>query len=99
MEPTKNLCTQIPVSLHERVRDEQARASESLSAYITRILTEYYEGGHIIMANTRTLAVQIPEELFQKLKSYLEAESQRRGKKVTQKEFLLELIEKALQET
>ena len=48
------------------------------------------------MAGTRTLAVQISEELFQKLKAYLAAESERQGRKISQKEFLLGLIEQAL---
>ena len=95
MEQTKNLCAQIPLSLHQRIREEQSRAEKSLSEYITEILTQYYEGGNI-MAGTRTLAVQISEELFQKLKAHLAAESERQGRKISQKEFLLGLIEQAL---
>ena len=97
MADTKNLCAQIPVSLHNRVREEQAKAEKSLSEYVTQILTEYYEGGHINMVNVRTLAIQVPEELFQKLKRYLDEESARRGVKLTQKEFILSLIEQALE--
>ena len=43
------------------------------------------------------MAFQIPEELFQRLKRHLERESARTGRKVTQREFVLGLIEKALQ--
>ena len=67
MEATKNLCAQIPLSLHARIRAEQEKSGETLSAYITMILTQYYEGGKE-MDNMRTLAFQIPEELFQRLK-------------------------------
>ena len=95
MEQTKNLCAQIPISLHQRIREEQTRAEKSLSEYITEIMTQYYEGGSN-MAGTRTLAVQISEELFQKLKAHLAAESERQGRKISQKEFLLDLIEQAL---
>ena len=49
------------------------------------------------MANTRTLAIQISEELFQKLKNYLAQEAQRTGRKISQKEFLIGLIEQALE--
>ena len=42
-EQTKNLCAQIPLALHTRVREEQEKAGLPLSAYITRLLTEYYE--------------------------------------------------------
>lgn len=96
MEQTKNLCAQIPVSLHARVREEQAKSEKSLSEYITEILTQYYEGGSN-MTGIRTLAVQISEELFQKLKTHLAAESERQGRKISQKEFLLNLIQQALE--
>ena len=96
MEQKKNLCAQIPLSLHTRIREEQTRSERSLSEYITEILTQYFEGGSN-MAGTRTLAVQISEELFQKLKDHLAAESERQGRKISQKEFLLGLIQQALE--
>ena len=45
MEQTRNLCAQVPVSLHMRVREEQEKSGQSLSAYITQLLTDYYEKG------------------------------------------------------
>ena len=45
---------------------------------------------------TRTLAFQIDEELFQRIKAHLERETQRTGRKLTQREFVLNLIEEAL---
>ena len=99
MEPTKNLCAHIPVSLHARVREEQERSGQPLSAYITGLLTDYYEGGKEKMEKgMRTMAFQMPEELFQRLKGYLERESTRTGKKLTQKEFVLGLIRQTLDE-
>ena len=52
------------------------------------------------MANngSRTMAFQIPEELFQRIKQHLERESARSGRKVTQREFVLSLIEEALEQ-
>ena len=97
MEERKNLCVQIPLSLHARVRQEQEACDKTLSEYITEVLTEYYEGGHNTMAATRTLAIQIPEELFQKLKAHLTEESKLRGRKISQKEFIIELIEEAIE--
>lgn len=46
--------------------------------------------------NTRTMAFQIPEDLFQRIKAHLERETQRTGHKLTQREFVLGLIEEAL---
>ena len=50
------------------------------------------------MANngSRTMAFQIPEELFQRIKAHLDRESLRLGRKYTQREFVLGLIEEAL---
>ena len=45
---------------------------------------------------SRTMAFQIPEELFQRIKRYLERESQRTGRKLTQRDFVLGLITQAL---
>ena len=45
----------------------------------------------------RTLAFQIDEELFQRIKAHLERESARLGRKLTQREFVLGLIEEALE--
>ena len=41
MEQTKNLCAQIPITLHTRVRQEQEESGKTLSEYITEVLTEY----------------------------------------------------------
>ena len=98
-ENKKNLCAMIPVELHERVRAEQERTGVTLSAYITELLTNYYKGGNEKMAEgMRTMAFQMPEEMFQRLKRHLERESTRTGKKVSQKEFVLGLIQQALDE-
>ena len=43
------------------------------------------------MANMRTLAVQVPEDLFQKIKDYL------RRNNMTQKEFVIGLIESEIE--
>lgn len=52
------------------------------------------------MANaaTKTLAFQIPEELDQRIKNYLAAEKERTGQRISQKDFVVGLIVKALDE-
>ena len=98
MEATRNLCAQIPISLHNKVREEKEALGLSLNEYVTKILKEYYEGGKITMAQTKTLAFQISEELDQRIKNYLTAEKERTGKKVSQREFVVGLIIQALDE-
>ena len=97
MEPQKNLCAQIPVSLHARVREEQEKAGQPLSAYITQLLTNYYEKGDKPMEFTKTLAFQVSEELFGRIKEHLEREKRRTGKKLSQKDFVIGLIEQELE--
>lgn len=78
MEQTKGLSCQIPESLHARVTAERVAANQSLSEYITGLLTNYYEnGGKKDMAQTRTMAFQISEDLFQRIKDYLAHENAR----------------------
>ena len=95
MEPTKNLCAQIPESLHARVREEQEHLGQTLGAYITQILTEHFEqkekGGKAMSENIRTLAFQVSEDLFGRLKAYLAAHH------ISQRQFVLGLIEEALE--
>ena len=99
MTEKRNLCAMIPAELHSRVRTAQEESGLTLSAYMTELLTKYFEGGNEKMAEgVRTLAFQIPEEMFQRLKRHLERESQRTGKKVSQKEFVLALVRQALDE-
>ena len=96
MEATRNLCAQIPISLHDKVREEKEALGLSLNEYVTKLLKEYYEGGKTNMAQTKTLAFQISEELDQRIKNYLAAEKERTGKKVSQREFVVGLIIQAL---
>lgn len=50
------------------------------------------------MEYTKTLAFQIPEELFYRIKDHLAREKERTGKKLSQRDFVLGLIERALEE-
>ena len=105
MTERKNLCAHIPIALHEKVSAARAEAGLNTNDYVTQVLTEYYawkeNGGNNMVRkddNTRTLALQIPEELFQRIKAHLDRESKRRGIRLTQKDFVLGLIEAALDE-
>ena len=102
MADKKNLCAQIDIALHNRVIEEKDRLEMTTSQYIASLLTEYYkmkdENGGINMTGSRTMAFQIPEELFQRIKTHLARETARTGVKLTQRDFVLGLIERALAE-
>lgn len=98
MAETRNLCAQIPLDLHTKVIEEKNALGQSLSEYVTQILREHFEGEEPIMTNTKTLAFQIPEELDLRIKNYLAVEKERTGKKLSQKDFVIGLIQRALDE-
>ena len=104
MPATKNLCAQIDLDLHQKISEAREQTGQTTSQYITDLLTEYFKmkenGGNEIMTNgkTRTLAFQIDETLFQRIKEHLVRESTRLGRNFTQREFVIGLIEQALAE-
>ena len=93
METRKNLCAMLPVALHTRVRQEQEKAGMTLGEYVEAMITEYYDwkDGKIMTGEMRTLAAQIPAELFDRLDRYLKA----RG--IKKKDFLVDIITRALE--
>ena len=93
MEERKNLCAMLPVALHTRVRQEQEKTGMTLSEYVEVMITEYYDwkDGKIMTGEMRTLAAQIPAELFDRLDRYLKA----RG--IKKKDFLVDIITRALE--
>ena len=104
MATTKNLCAQIPIDLHERVTQQNSSHRHATSEYIVNLIQDYYnmmenqKGGITMTEKGRTMAFQIPEELFQRIKRHLERETLRTGKKLTQRDFVLNLITQALDE-
>ena len=86
MEARKNLCAMLPVALHARVRQEQEKSGMTLGEYVEALITEYYDwkDGRIMTGEMRTLAAQIPAELFDRLDRYLKE----RG--IKKKDFLPE---------
>ena len=98
MEAKKNLCGMIPENLHAKAIEEKEQLGlKTLGDYVELVLKERFEGGKITMAETKTLAFKITEELDQRLKDFIAAEK-KRGRKITQKEFVIGLIEQALAE-
>ena len=58
-EEKRNLCAQIPISLHSRVRQEQEASGQTLSEYMTQLIIEFYqmkEGYQNMNLNTKTIA-------------------------------------------
>ena len=94
MADKKNLCAQIDTALHMRVRQEQERSGKTLSEFVEQLITDYYKmkEGTKMTGDMRTMAIQLPEELFERLKAHLKKNN------LKQKQFIIGLIEDALEE-
>ena len=96
---TKGVTCKIPLELHNRISEEIRETESTMSKFIERIITEHYEKGAVtVRGKGRTLAFQVSEELFQRVKEYLEAYEKAYHRRLTQKEFVVGLIEQALEE-
>ena len=96
---TKGVTCKIPLELHNRISEEIRETESTMSKFIEIIIQEHYEkGAGKIMAKGRTLAFQVSEELFQRVKEYLERFEKVHHRRLTQKEFIIGLIEQALEE-
>lgn len=93
-ENTKNLCAQIPESLHAKVRERQEASGQTLGQYMTELITKFYEQEMkpTMKENQRTVAFQVSTELFDQFKDYLK----RKG--IKQNAFFLNCIQRALEE-
>ena len=89
----KNICGKIPVELHEKLKLEVEELGISIPKYLEMVIEEHMtrKGEKTNMADLRTVAVQVTEDLFSRLKAVLA----KNGMK--QKDFLIGLIEAALE--
>ena len=76
---------------------EMQEREMTVSQYIEMVIREHRNGG-ITMANSKTLAFQVSEVFFRRIKDYLARYEQVYHRKLTQREFVLGLIEQALEE-
>ena len=95
MAEMKNICGKIPMDLHEKVREEIELTESSTQKFLQQVIEEHFNRldgkGEISMGAVRTVAVQVSEELFQRLKVVI-------GQKhMKQKDFLIGLIEDAIE--
>ena len=95
---TKGVTCKIPLDLHNRITEEIKQNESTMSKFIEQIILEHYAKGATTMGKTRTMAFQVSEELFQQIKEYLARYEQVYHRKLTQKEFVIGLIEQALEE-
>lgn len=93
------LTVSIPDDLHQKIREELEKQGITTSQFIEQAVTNFFENpkGETNMA-TRTLAFQVSEELFQRVKAYLARYEEIHHRRLSQKEFVIDLIEAELDE-
>lgn len=93
MAEMKNICGKIPIDLHKKVREEIELNESSTQQFILQVIEEHYKRmeGEASMEK-RTLAVQVSEDLFQRVKWVLSKE------RIKQKDFLIAIVEMAVAE-
>lgn len=93
---TKNICGKIPIELHEKVREEIEGTEMTIPQFLTTVIEEHFMRKGVTKMATRTLAAQVSEELFDRFKARCEKEKKKRGGKFSQKEYMIEIIERFL---
>lgn len=90
MDQTKGITVKVDASLHARAKADQEAREMTMNQYISMLIEEHFTMKGPVNMNTRTMAFQIDEELFTRIKTHLT----RTG--LTQKDFVLGLIKQAL---
>lgn len=91
----KGITVKIDSELHAEVRQYLESHEMTMAEFMTQALQDELHPKNTIkeekyMGNMRTLALQIPEDLFQRIKDYLHRNN------MTQKDFIIGLIEDEL---
>lgn len=91
----KGITVKIDADLHAEVRQYLEATNMTMAEFVTQALDDElhpkFQKEDMKMENTRTIAFQVPEDLFQRLKDYL------RRNEITQRQLLVTLIEEELE--
>ena len=91
----KGITVKIDADLHAEVRQYLEANNMTMAEFVTQALDDElhpkFQKEDMKMENTRTIAFQVPEDLFQHLKDYL------RRNEITQRQLMVTLIEEELE--
>lgn len=92
----KGITVKIDAGLHAQVREYVESHGMTMAEFVSQALDnelhpKFQMKEMQTMANTRTIAFQVPEELYQRIKDYLTRNN------MTQKQFFLGLVEAELE--
>ena len=96
MAEKRGITVKVEDELHRQVKEYVESHGMTMSDFVSQALEEMLHPKQQMGGNTmgamRTIAFQVSEELYQKIKDYLTANH------MTQKEFMIGLIEEALEQ-
>ena len=96
MAEKRGITVKVEDELHRQVKEYIESHGMTMSDFVSQALEEMLHPKQQMGGNTmgamRTIAFQVSEELYQKIKDYLTANH------MTQKEFMIGLIEEALEQ-
>lgn len=95
-EEKRGITVKIDADLHAEVKQYIEQCGITMAEFITlavdnELHPKYQNKGANNMGNMRTMAFQVPEELFQRIKDYLQRNN------MSQKQFVIGLIEDELE--
>ena len=93
---TKGITVKIDAGLHAQVREYVESHGLTMAQFVSQALDnelhpKYFQQEETTMTNNRTIAFQVPEELYRRIKDYLTRYN------MTQKQFFLGLVETELE--
>ena len=88
----KNICGKIPMDLHAKVRQEIEQREISTQEFLQQVIEEHFMEKGVDAMAARTIAVQVTEDLYSRLKAAVA------WKGCKQKDFLISIITKAIEE-
>ena len=97
MAELRGITVKVPAELHEKVKAEQELLEKTMNQYIEMVLEEHFnpkiieKGGTDMNSNNRTLAFQVSEDFFQRVKDYLA-----KHPNLKQRDFVVGLIAQEL---
>ena len=94
----KGITCKIPLELHNRISDEIRESESTMGKFIEMVINEHYSKEAKSMTKNRTLAFEVSEEFYQRVKDYLARYEEVFGRKLSQRQFVIDLIEQALEE-
>ena len=94
----KGITCKIPLELHNRISDEIRESESTMGKFIEMVINEHYSKEAKSMTKKRTLACEVSEEFYQRVKDYLARYEEVFGRKLSQRQFVIDLIEQALEE-